>query len=166
MKEEDKVECPKCEGKGCSHCDDKGYHMKESTQLDEISRDTVGRALEQRVAQLKKNKEQDTKTWDQIVAAQKKGDKRTYDRLMKDADKLERDREKLRKSIQKLSNDIDFNDQRESALDTSLFSARELEALGERMETAGATAPEGLMDKESAGSKKSVSYTHLTLPTN
>jgi len=27
--EEGKVECPKCKGDGCSHCDDKGYHMKE-----------------------------------------------------------------------------------------------------------------------------------------
>ena len=26
-----KVECPKCEGDGCSHCDDKGYHMSEKT---------------------------------------------------------------------------------------------------------------------------------------
>lgn len=26
---EEKVECPECEGKGCDHCDDKGYHMKE-----------------------------------------------------------------------------------------------------------------------------------------
>ena len=26
-----KVECPKCEGDGCSHCDDKGYHMAEKT---------------------------------------------------------------------------------------------------------------------------------------
>ena len=43
---------------------------------------------------------------------------------------------------------------KESALDTSLFSERELAALEERMETAGATAPEGLTDKESAGSKK------------
>lgn len=24
---EEKVECPKCEGAGCDHCDDKGYHM-------------------------------------------------------------------------------------------------------------------------------------------
>ena len=31
---EEEVECPKCEGKGCSHCDDKGYHMKESVGLD------------------------------------------------------------------------------------------------------------------------------------
>ena len=29
-KVENKVECPKCEGKGCDHCDGKGYHMKEA----------------------------------------------------------------------------------------------------------------------------------------
>jgi len=29
VKEEKKEKCPKCEGKGCDHCDDKGYHMKE-----------------------------------------------------------------------------------------------------------------------------------------
>lgn len=27
---EAKVECPQCEGKGCNHCDDKGYHMEDS----------------------------------------------------------------------------------------------------------------------------------------
>lgn len=26
-KNEEKVECPQCEGKGCDHCDGKGYHM-------------------------------------------------------------------------------------------------------------------------------------------
>ena len=26
---EEKVTCPKCEGKGCDHCDGKGYHIKE-----------------------------------------------------------------------------------------------------------------------------------------
>ena len=24
---EKKVECPKCKGKGCDHCDNKGYHL-------------------------------------------------------------------------------------------------------------------------------------------
>ena len=32
MKEE-KVECPKCKGDGCDHCDDKGYH-EESVEID------------------------------------------------------------------------------------------------------------------------------------
>lgn len=27
--DESKVECPKCDGEGCDHCDGKGYHMKE-----------------------------------------------------------------------------------------------------------------------------------------
>ena len=27
--EGEKEECPKCKGKGCDHCDGKGYHMKE-----------------------------------------------------------------------------------------------------------------------------------------
>ena len=26
---EEKIECPKCKGEGCEHCDGKGYHMKE-----------------------------------------------------------------------------------------------------------------------------------------
>ena len=29
MHKEGKMECPKCEGKGCNHCDNKGYHMNE-----------------------------------------------------------------------------------------------------------------------------------------
>jgi len=35
MKEE-KIECPKCEGKGCEHCDMKGYHIKEA-KVDELT---------------------------------------------------------------------------------------------------------------------------------
>ena len=34
----EKVECPKCKGEGCSHCDGKGYHMKEEVELNESSR--------------------------------------------------------------------------------------------------------------------------------
>jgi len=29
-KNEEKVECSKCEGEGCSHCKDKGYHMEQT----------------------------------------------------------------------------------------------------------------------------------------
>jgi len=31
---EEKVECSKCNGKGCEHCDNKGYHMEESGGKD------------------------------------------------------------------------------------------------------------------------------------
>lgn len=30
LEEGTKTECPKCEGKGCDHCDDTGYHMDEA----------------------------------------------------------------------------------------------------------------------------------------
>lgn len=33
MKNEAKVECPKCEGEGCDHCDNKGYH-EEAVEID------------------------------------------------------------------------------------------------------------------------------------
>ena len=29
VEEAHKVECPKCKGEGCEHCDGKGYHIKE-----------------------------------------------------------------------------------------------------------------------------------------
>jgi len=37
MKKEEKMECPKCKGDGCDHCDNKGYHMKE--EVEEIDED-------------------------------------------------------------------------------------------------------------------------------
>jgi hypothetical protein len=50
MKKEGKMECPKCKGDGCSHCDDKGYHMKEDIQrpsmeelVSSVSQRTVAR---------------------------------------------------------------------------------------------------------------------------
>ena len=43
MKKEDNipddcVKCPKCEGKGCDHCDDKGYHKKDEMEEDKAVR--------------------------------------------------------------------------------------------------------------------------------
>jgi hypothetical protein len=32
--DEAKVECPKCKGEGCDHCDGKGYHMQKDEQGD------------------------------------------------------------------------------------------------------------------------------------
>lgn len=41
---EEKTECPECEGKGCDHCDDKGYHTEE-VQIDEEKVDPQLRRL-------------------------------------------------------------------------------------------------------------------------
>ena len=34
MQKEEKFECPNCKGKGCDHCDGKGYHIKEMKKDD------------------------------------------------------------------------------------------------------------------------------------
>jgi len=36
VNEKEKEECPKCEGEGCDHCDNKGYHTKEA--LDPVGK--------------------------------------------------------------------------------------------------------------------------------
>ena len=43
---EEKVECPKCEGEGCKHCDDKGYHMKESSCGSSRNKNSVKEKLD------------------------------------------------------------------------------------------------------------------------
>lgn len=40
MMKREKTECPKCKGKGCEHCDNKGYHMTEA-KLEEKPADLL-----------------------------------------------------------------------------------------------------------------------------
>jgi len=47
-KEKDKVDCPKCEGKGCDHCDDKGYHMKKDEAMDPVNKKAVKKDFDDR----------------------------------------------------------------------------------------------------------------------
>lgn len=55
-KKEGKMECPKCKGEGCEHCDDKGYHMKEEN-VDEAMGDAKHKAAVKHITDLgKKNK--------------------------------------------------------------------------------------------------------------
>ena len=37
-KNEEKVECPQCEGKGCDHCEGKGYHMMDEGSKEEYEK--------------------------------------------------------------------------------------------------------------------------------
>lgn len=46
--EDGKVECPKCEGKGCDHCDDKGYHMKKDEAMDPVNKKAVKKDFDDR----------------------------------------------------------------------------------------------------------------------
>ena len=60
-KNEEKMECPKCKGEGCDHCDGKGYHMKEADELKERE-DTaaaVARAMKKMGVKYDRKKEDD-----------------------------------------------------------------------------------------------------------
>ena len=37
-KNEEKMECPKCKGEGCDHCDGKGYHMMDEGSKEEYEK--------------------------------------------------------------------------------------------------------------------------------
>jgi hypothetical protein len=61
MKEE-KVECPKCKGEGCDHCDDKGYH-EESVEIDPDD----GEVTKAKDTDKKKKKTTDSETETQVA---------------------------------------------------------------------------------------------------
>lgn len=68
---EEKVECPKCEGKGCDHCDGKGYHEKvEEAKSDyEIKHKTFSSAIQHAVeVAAKQGYEVDPDDYDSKVA--------------------------------------------------------------------------------------------------
>jgi hypothetical protein len=131
-KEEDegeKEECPKCKGKGCDHCDDKGYHMKEkmkkeSTLTDEEILDELtdkDRATIAKRKQMRQNPSTAAKMKKRGSAGQSDRAAAIRGRRMEGAE---------------------------------LFSEEELAALEERAETAGATKSEPFMSTSSAGEKK------------
>jgi len=61
-KNEEKMECPKCKGEGCDHCDGKGYHTTEelSAKQKKIDLNKNGKVDGDDLAQLRKkaNKEE------------------------------------------------------------------------------------------------------------
>ena len=60
---EEKIECPKCKGEGCEHCDGKGYHMKEEVEIDENIQQQLAKMHARERARVKADI--DKKTWDQ-----------------------------------------------------------------------------------------------------
>jgi len=56
-KNEEKVECPQCEGKGCDHCDGKGYHTTEelSAKQKKLDKNNNGKIDGDDLAALRKS---------------------------------------------------------------------------------------------------------------
>lgn len=64
-KKEGKMECPKCKGEGCDHCDGKGYHMSEE-KIDEAGcADDIKQAPARKGD--KKNSEEGTSIYKEFV---------------------------------------------------------------------------------------------------
>lgn len=80
---DDCVECPKCEGKGCDHCDDKGYHKKD--EMDEASCGSgkkVRKEDEEVIMNPKKKKEKGAKPEGDAQMAQENTQWPIYQRIM------------------------------------------------------------------------------------
>ncbi len=80
--DEGKEECPKCEGEGCDHCDDKGYHMTNEAYESY----TIKRAIDLAKKTLKTSDDRFTN----LLGIFKKGDQ-FIPGDMKFRDKLEKD---------------------------------------------------------------------------
>ena len=80
---EKKVECPKCEGEGCDHCDDKGYH------LDEANMSRVAKELE---AYARKNGGIDKMDFMKAAMMMKKGQTAQLKKFVDDLDTDPRDK--------------------------------------------------------------------------
>jgi shikimate kinase len=54
----EKTECPKCEGKGCEHCDNKGYHEELSAKQKKIDLNKNGKVDGDDLSKLRSKKEE------------------------------------------------------------------------------------------------------------
>ena len=150
MKKEGKVECPKCEGKGCNHCDDKGYHMKEEN-IDELSTKTMTSYISKASkSDPKLSAAKQDKRYAGVNTASKKVDKKLS---MEDTlASLESGRMAKWTEFAEAYDEVNFKGKkRPQDMPIGQSSIRDVES---DKHTKGATPPEGIMDKESEKSKQ------------
>jgi len=86
---EEKIECPKCKGEGCEHCDGKGYHMKEA--VEESAALQMKMAADDIETYAKKHGGIDKKDMMKAASMLKKGDKTGALKFIKTLDTDPRD---------------------------------------------------------------------------
>ena len=163
-KKEGKMECPKCKGEGCDHCDDKGYHMKEEN-VDEAMGDAKHKAAVKHITDLgKKNKmsvgqqrmdiDNYPKKYDKATLAHAKTINSNQNRVESLEDMvLPTDRFVQRWSdFSEAYDEVNFKGKkRPQDMPIGQSSVRDVDS---NKQTKGSTPPEGIMDKESEKSKQ------------
>lgn len=125
-KNEAKTTCPKCDGKGCDHCDDKGYHTEEA-ELEEVKMGDTG----WRKTDVRKDAQGNVVKTKNVAQNLAKKGARQASSLKKEESEWLSDLAAKLDEIEELSEKKDKH-------------------------TKGATEPEGLLDKESPKSKEFV----------
>ena len=125
MKKEEKVECPKCKGEGCDHCDGKGYHQEA---MDPVNKKALKKDFDDR----------DDKDIDNDGDVDG-SDEYLHKRRKAVGKAMKKDKKSGTAEISKIGESFE-----------DLWTALQEAANPKK----GATAPEGLTDKESPKSKE------------
>lgn len=148
---EAKEECPKCEGEGCDHCDGKGYHeMEEAKKLDPVNDKENDKPFAKRKDKDIDN-DGDVDSSDEYLHKRRAATDDAIDGGDKPADNAKDDKKKKPVAGNKGGKTAEI-----SKIE-SVSTKEAFDALWSQIEEAnqkkGATAPEGMDDKESKSGK-------------
>ena len=148
---EAKEECPKCEGEGCDHCDGKGYHeMEEAKKLDPVNDKENDKPFAKRKDKDIDN-DGDVDSSDEYLHKKRAATDDAIDGGDKPADNAKDDKKKKPVAGNKGGKTAEI-----SKIE-SVSTKEAFDALWSQIEEAnqkkGATAPEGMDDKESKSGK-------------
>ena len=148
---EAKEECPKCEGEGCDHCDGKGYHeVEEAKKLDPVNDKENDKPFAKRKDKDIDN-DGDVDSSDEYLHKKRAATDDAIDGGDKPADNAKDDKKKKPVAGNKGGKTAEI-----SKIE-SVSTKEAFDALWSQIEEAnqkkGATAPEGMDDKESKSGK-------------
>jgi hypothetical protein len=154
--EKGEVECPKCKGKGCDHCDDKGTHVKEGYQdfIESLDNEELEAYVDWLMEEVTPADHLSGKLMKHKKKLQPAAYKKHHSNLMsKDPKKIQNslDRLKAMESVQLDAFDIiesvlerrQLAKPKREGINFDLFSEAELDALAEKMKQPGDTGGKG-----------------------
>ena len=158
LEEGTKVECPKCEGKGCDHCDDKGYHMEEACSRSKMKNEKL--SSKEKMARGMYNEKKLDPVGQEDDDVDNDGDTDSSDKYLKNrrkkVTKAVKDGDKDPAEISKIESTENVKESLEDQLTAMFAQIAESIDLSEKKDehTKGATDPEEIDSKESPKSKE------------